>query len=78
MVNYSPYHSRGNAMPLEPGKSREVVSRNISEMIRASHPRKQAVAAALDKAGRSKARRTLGKKRKKMKHPELRGRVLPV
>jgi hypothetical protein len=37
-------------MPLTPGKSRAVVSRNIREMISAGHPQKQAVAAALDKA----------------------------
>jgi len=65
-------------MPLKPGKSDKVVSRNISEMIEAGYPQKQAIAAAMNKAGRSKARQTLGKKRKKRKHPELRGRVLPV
>lgn len=49
-------------MPLKPGKSKEVVSQNISEMVKAGHPQKQAVAAALDKARKkrkSKARRTL-------------------
>ncbi|MBE9570735.1 MAG: hypothetical protein IMF11_08910 [Proteobacteria bacterium] len=52
-------------MPLKPGKSDKVISQNILEMVEAGHPQKQAVAAAMDKAGRSKARRTLGKKRKK-------------
>lgn len=34
-------------MPLKPGKSPEVVSANISEMISAGHPKDQAIAAAL-------------------------------
>lgn len=37
-------------MPLEAGKSREVIGHNISEMEKAGHPHKQAVAAALRKA----------------------------
>jgi hypothetical protein len=37
-------------MPLEPGSSREVVSRNVSEMVKSGHPQKQAVAAALSNA----------------------------
>lgn len=37
-------------MPLKRGKSQEVVSKNISEMIRAGHPQKQAIAAALSMA----------------------------
>ena len=54
-------------MPLKPGKSEKVVSQNIREMMKTGHPQKQAVAAALDKARSSEARRTLGKKRKKAK-----------
>lgn len=42
-------------MPLAKGKSQETISENISEMIRAGHPRKQAVAAALDTARKSRA-----------------------
>jgi hypothetical protein len=41
-------------MPLESGKSRSVTSRNIAEMIRSGHPKDQAVAAAMRKAGKSK------------------------
>jgi hypothetical protein len=40
-------------MPLEPGSSREVVSRNISEMVKSGHPQEQAVAAALSNARKS-------------------------
>jgi hypothetical protein len=39
-------------MPLEPGKSRETVSHNISEMVHSGHPRKQAIAAALENSRR--------------------------
>lgn len=38
--------------PLRPGKSREIISHNIREMIHAGHPQKQAVAAALSNARR--------------------------
>ncbi len=41
-------------MPLKPGRSNAVVSRNIREMVRAGHPLKQAQAAAYRKAGRSR------------------------
>lgn len=37
-------------MPLVPGNSHRVISRNIEEMIRAGHKRSQAVAAALENA----------------------------
>lgn len=41
-------------MPLKKGKSKKVVSGNIKEMMKASYPQKQAVAASLNKAGKSK------------------------
>lgn len=40
-------------MPLHKGKSKEVVSENIREMVQAGHPQKQAVAAALNQARKS-------------------------
>lgn len=41
-------------MPLKRGSSRKTISANIEEMIASGHPRKQAVAAALRNAGKSK------------------------
>lgn len=44
-------------MPLKKGSSRKVISENIREMIHSGHPQKQAVAAALSNARRSKRKR---------------------
>ena len=41
-------------MPLKKGKSKKVVSKNIKEMMDSGYPQKQAVAASLNKAGKSK------------------------
>jgi hypothetical protein len=41
-------------MPLKSGKSQKVISQNIKEMVQAGHPQKQAVAAAMNKAGKSR------------------------
>jgi hypothetical protein len=49
-------------MPLKPGKKN--IGANIKEMIKAGHPRDQAIAAAMDTARKSKKRRTLGKTKK--------------
>jgi hypothetical protein len=40
-------------MPLKKGKSRKVVSRNISELRHSGYPQKQAIAIALSQAGLS-------------------------
>lgn len=43
-------------MPLKKGKSKKVIASNIREMERAGHPHKQAVAAALNQAGKKKGK----------------------
>ena len=40
-------------MPLAPGSSRATTSSNISEMVKAGYPQKQAVAASLNEARKS-------------------------
>jgi hypothetical protein len=47
-------------MPLAHGSSQQVISNNIAEMIRAGHPRAQAIAAALDTARRYGLHRAAG------------------
>ncbi len=47
-------------MPLKKGHSKEVVHSNIQEMMRAGHPQRQAIAAALSSARKSKRMATGG------------------
>lgn len=47
-------------MPLKSGSSKKTISQNIAELRRSGRSEKQAVAIAMDKAGKSKG----GKKRK--------------
>lgn len=44
-------------MPLKRGKGKAVISSNISEMVRAGHPIKQAIAASLSQANKPKKKR---------------------
>lgn len=41
-------------MPLKPGKSKKVVAENIRTEMKAGKPQKQAVAIAMQKAGKGK------------------------
>lgn len=43
-------------MPLHKGKSKKVIGENISEMEKAGHPKKQAIAASLNMARKSGAK----------------------
>jgi hypothetical protein len=52
-------------MPLQKGSSQEVISSNIKEMMASGHPQKQAVAAALNTAGKSRKKKGGAKRRGK-------------
>ena len=44
-------------MPLQKGKSKKVVSANISELVHSGRPQDQAIAIAMSEAGLSKKKR---------------------
>lgn len=44
-------------MPLKRGKSKKVVSGNIAELMRSGRPQKQAVAIAMQKAGKAQPKK---------------------
>lgn len=49
-------------MPLKKGRSKKVISENIAELIRSGRKKDQAIAIAMEKAGKSKKRRRRNKK----------------
>ena len=63
-------------MPLKRGKSRAVISSNISEMVKSGHPRKQAIAAARSAIGEGKPvkapAQAAAAKLEALRHPSLR------
>lgn len=49
-------------MPLKKGKSQQVISENIRELIKSGYPKDQAVAIALNNAGKKEKTKRKGRK----------------
>jgi hypothetical protein len=49
-------------MPLKKGKGKKVIGENIGELVKSGRPQKQAIAIAMDKAGKGRKRVKKGKK----------------
>lgn len=62
-------------MPLESGSSRKIISDNIEELIHSGKPKKQAIAIAMDKAGKSKKKPKANKRYSKEAIEEARKRA---
>ena len=56
-------------MPLKSGSSKKAISENISELRRSGRPEKQAIAIAMDKAGKSKSKPKKKAKKSKKSTP---------
>lgn len=41
-------------MPLKKGRSKKVIGQNIGELVTSGYPQKQAIAIAMDKAGKAR------------------------
>jgi len=54
-------------MPIEKGSSKEVISRNISKLVREGYPQKQAIAIAYDRARKTSGRKLERKTGKRLK-----------
>lgn len=51
-------------MPLKKGKSKEIISANVSELMKSGRKKDQAVAIAMNEAGKGKRKKKPGRKKK--------------